>query len=526
VDIDKLVAQITQEVVESLKAAPASPSAAKSSASSAAGASSPTAAGGSGFAASGSPAAPVAAAAVASGPVLLIWSPHEASAPPEPFIKSFAAAGSRVSLAAPAELAPTSLPEGVAVVIKVKHPGDAPCPTEGTVVFPVFRLDHLAKLAGLVADSWEVALALEALCSGRRVVVYPGVTSANPALAAKINSLYQELRDMGIGVEGALSPPSDKPWTSRVGRGSGRMDESIAGLSVVGAAAVSLAPEGAPRSASAPQACDASKGECTGCGYCPQLISNKVGVVVNSGADRVGSTLGAIPATGELARYIDHTLLKPDATREQIVQLCEEARQYKFASVCINPGFVALCSSLLKGSGVKVCTVIGFPLGATTTVAKAMETRDAIANGAEEIDMVINVGALKAGQDELVRRDIQAVVEAAGGFIVKVILETALLTDDEKVRACQLAKAAGADFVKTSTGFGGGGATVHDIALMRRTVGEFMGVKASGGIRDFETAQEMIRAGATRIGASASVSIVKGPSGKKQASSGTDKKGY
>ncbi|MDQ7822125.1 MAG: deoxyribose-phosphate aldolase [Candidatus Eremiobacteraeota bacterium] len=215
----------------------------------------------------------------------------------------------------------------------------------------------------------------------------------------------------------------------------------------------------------------------------------------------------------ELALMIDHTLLKPDATREDVIKLCKEAKQYVFASVCVNPGYVKLSAECLKGSPVKVCTVIGFPLGATTSVTKAMETRDAIANGAEEIDMVINVGALKAGNYDLVEKDIEAVVEAASGYLVKVIIEAALLTDEEKVMACKLSKRAGADFVKTSTGFGPGGATAHDVELMRQTVGKYMGVKASGGIRDFATAQKMIKAGATRVGASASVAIVKGEAG-------------
>ncbi|MBC7084277.1 MAG: deoxyribose-phosphate aldolase [Firmicutes bacterium] len=213
----------------------------------------------------------------------------------------------------------------------------------------------------------------------------------------------------------------------------------------------------------------------------------------------------------DVAAMIDHTLLKPDATRDQIVKLCEEAKQYGFASVCVNPANVSLAASLLKGTPVKVCTVIGFPLGATTPTAKAIETRDAIANGATEVDMVINVGALKSGDYDLVKRDIEAVVEAARGkAIVKVILETALLTDEEKVKACLLAKMAGADFVKTSTGFGPGGATVEDVRLMRKVVGTDMGVKASGGIRNLESARKMIEAGASRIGASASVAIVKG----------------
>jgi deoxyribose-phosphate aldolase len=236
-----------------------------------------------------------------------------------------------------------------------------------------------------------------------------------------------------------------------------------------------------------------------------------VGALVSSGADRIGATVGASPGSGDLARLIDHTLLKPEATEPEIRRLCAEAKKHSFASVCVNPSWVALSSQLLAGTPVKVCTVIGFPLGATTPTAKAVETRDAIANGAAEIDMVINVGALKSGDDDLVCRDIEGVVGAArGSAIVKVILETALLTREEKIKACLLARRAGADFVKTSTGFSSGGATVEDIALMRETVGPAMGVKASGGIRDTATAAAMVAAGATRIGASASVAIVTG----------------
>ena len=212
----------------------------------------------------------------------------------------------------------------------------------------------------------------------------------------------------------------------------------------------------------------------------------------------------------ELARYIDHTLLKPEATPDQITKLCEEAKEYSFASVCVNPTNVALAAKLLKGSVVKVCTVIGFPLGANTSFVKAAETRDAVANGATEIDMVINVGALKAKNYDQVEKDIEAVVEAAGDNLVKVIIETCLLTDEEKVKACELSKKAGADFVKTSTGFNKSGATPEDIALMRKTVGEKMGVKASGGVRDTEAALAMIKNGATRIGASASIAILNG----------------
>ncbi|WP_119072734.1 deoxyribose-phosphate aldolase [Aggregatilinea lenta] len=213
----------------------------------------------------------------------------------------------------------------------------------------------------------------------------------------------------------------------------------------------------------------------------------------------------------QTARLIDHTLLKPEAIRAQIETLCDEARRYHFASVCINPSYVRLCAELLADvADVAVCTVIGFPLGATTPDAKAFEARQAIANGATEVDMVQNVGALKSGDLDLLRRDIAAVVEVAhaGNALCKVILETALLTDEEKVTACQIAQEVGADFVKTSTGFGSGGATEADIAVMRRTVGPVMGVKASGGVRTYADVQKMVAAGATRIGASAGVQIV------------------
>lgn len=215
-----------------------------------------------------------------------------------------------------------------------------------------------------------------------------------------------------------------------------------------------------------------------------------------------------------LASYIDHTLLKPDSTKSQIAKLVEEAKEHHFASVCVNPHWVVYCASELKDTPVKVCTVIGFPLGATTTNTKVFETKEAIGNGASEIDMVINVGELKAGNEAYVKADIKAVADAAKGkALTKVIIETALLTNDEKALACKLAKEAGADFVKTSTGFSGGGATVEDVKLMRETVGSEMGVKASGGVRDLEGMAAMIEAGATRIGASAGVEIVSGQEG-------------
>lgn len=216
--------------------------------------------------------------------------------------------------------------------------------------------------------------------------------------------------------------------------------------------------------------------------------------------------------TQNVTNMIDHTLLKANATKDEIVKLVEEAKKYSFASVCVNPTWVKISADMLKDTPeVKVCTVIGFPLGASTPETKAFETRNAIENGANEIDMVINIGALKDKQDDLVERDIKAVVEAAEGrALTKVIIETCLLTDEEKVRACELSVKAGADFVKTSTGFSTGGATVEDIRLMRETVGPDIGVKASGGVRSREDALAMIEAGATRIGASSGVSISKG----------------
>ena len=209
-----------------------------------------------------------------------------------------------------------------------------------------------------------------------------------------------------------------------------------------------------------------------------------------------------------IASMIDHTLLKPEATPAQVEKLCAEAAEYHFASVCVNPVYIPLAARLLKDTGVKVCCVVGFPLGAIAPEQKAAEAASCAAMGAEELDMVIHIGAAKAGDWALVQRDIEGVVKAAAGHTVKVIIETCLLTDEEKVKACEAAKAAGADFVKTSTGFSTGGATTHDIALMRKTVGPEMGVKASGGIRDYATAMAMIEAGANRIGASAGIEIV------------------
>ena len=244
----------------------------------------------------------------------------------------------------------------------------------------------------------------------------------------------------------------------------------------------------------------------------PEAVRN----VVANGADRVSFHGDASDVPMDLAKYIDHTLLKPEATAEQIDELCAEAREYQFASVCINPTWVKRAAENLRGTNVVTCTVIGFPLGASTTAIKAMEARRALREGAREVDMVLNVGALKSGEYDQVREDIAKVAEAAHevGGLCKVILETALLTDEEKVIASSLAKEAKADFVKTSTGFGSGGATVYDVALMRETVGPDMGVKASGGVRTLEDVEDMIAAGASRIAASAGVQIVSGDEGE------------
>jgi deoxyribose-phosphate aldolase len=249
---------------------------------------------------------------------------------------------------------------------------------------------------------------------------------------------------------------------------------------------------------------------CTDCHLCAQKCPERVRQVLDAGAARISARIGATVVPKDIVKFIDHTLLKPEATPAEIEKLCGEAKEHHFAAVCVNPPYVKQCAGQLRGTDVTVCAVIGFPLGAHTTETKVFETTQAVADGAREIDMVINIGALKAKQFVFVRDDIRAVCDAAhaGSAILKVIIEAALLTDDEKMRACELARDAGADFVKTSTGFGPGGATVHDVALMARTVGGQLGVKAAGGIRNYEQAQAMIAAGATRIGASAGVKIV------------------
>jgi deoxyribose-phosphate aldolase len=278
--------------------------------------------------------------------------------------------------------------------------------------------------------------------------------------------------------------------------------------------------------ASSGQSAHACTEACGFCQSCAEINPELCRSFISLGAERIMHRGSGELVPKDIAKYIDHTLLKPDATFDQVTKLCNEAREFGFASVCVNPCYVRHSAGLLRGSSVKVCTVIGFPLGANVTETKALEARRAIREGATEVDMVINVGALKSGRDELVYRDIRAVVEAAmdGGAICKVILETSLLNDDEKTRGCRAARRARADFVKTATGFGPGGATADDVALMSRAVsGTKMGVKASGGIRNLQDAQQMIRAGATRIGASAGVRIVKESQGVTVSEAGAGK---
>ena len=256
---------------------------------------------------------------------------------------------------------------------------------------------------------------------------------------------------------------------------------------------------------------DAAPGEdCAGCGACVVRRPWSVRASEQAGATRVGAMpgVGAVPA--DLAKLIDHTLLKPEATRDEVVKLCEEAKKHRFASVCVNTTWVPLCKALLAGSDVMVCAVVGFPLGAMAPTAKAYEAREAVRQGAKEIDMVINIGALKSRDYETVFEDICRVVKSSAPAGVKVILETSALDTEQKIIACSLSKLAGAAFVKTSTGFGKGGATVEDIQMMRRIVGSELGVKASGGVRTAEDAIKMAQAGANRLGASASVAIVTG----------------
>lgn len=261
--------------------------------------------------------------------------------------------------------------------------------------------------------------------------------------------------------------------------------------------------------------CSADKRNCVGCGWSVSRRPKDTRKIIDLGAARVTAKAGGLDpklVRSDLAGYIDHTLLKARTSRDELKALCSDAAKYKFASVCVNPANVSFCVRALRGSGVAVCTVVGFPLGATTGAAKAYEAKEAVRAGATEIDMVINIGALKSGDYATVLDDIRKVVGASKPAIVKVIIETGELTREEKIIACALSKVAGAAFVKTSTGFGPGGATAEDVALMKAVVGEELEVKASGGVRSAADVDQMIAAGATRIGASASVAIVKGAS--------------
>lgn len=389
------------------------------------------------------------------------------------------------------------------------------------LIVPSLSVNSMAKAAGLIADTFITRVLCHALGDGIKIRVsdesildagryFPG------GVARKIDRLRRELEDMGVVFERIpnIKINLDHKCLDCAAGNCASCTTCAAPKSTFKLSdppPISIKKEiSAKADVCSPESCSKSYGSCVS--YC----ATKVKEVIKAGAERVEKGLDSPIPGDELARYIDHTLLKANATREEIIKLCEEAREHTFASVCVNPSYVALAAKLLEGCPVKVCTVIGFPLGATSSFVKAMETRDCVANGATEIDMVINVGALKSKDYELVKNDIARVVEAAGGNTVKVILETSLLNDEEKVKACELSKLAGADFVKTSTGFSTGGATLEDICLMRQTVGPAMGVKASGGIRDTETALQMIELGATRIGASASVGIVRGekPAGK------------
>lgn len=294
--------------------------------------------------------------------------------------------------------------------------------------------------------------------------------------------------------------------------GTDSLDRLVDAITAKVAERLRLAPSGDPGSdPSTP--CNATQETCNACGFCSTRKEPVVERLIQFGAARVGQGPGGVRPKDNIARIIDHTLLKPDATYDDLRQVCDEARKWGFATVCVNAANIPIVAKLLEGSGVKPIAVVGFPLGAMTPQAKAFETREAVRSGAREIDMVINIGALKSKDYATVMTDICKVVEAAKPYPVKVILETGGLTYDEKVIGCALSKAAGAAFVKTSTGFGKGGATVEDIKLMRRIVGDDVGVKASGGVRDAETAWKMVEAGADRIGASASVAIVTGKKG-------------
>ena len=366
------------------------------------------------------------------------------------------------------------------------------------IVAPVITLNTLAKVVTLEGDNLVANVIIQALLRGKPVVMASDsiicceATNPPAGVRAKLDALYREAAQLGIAIVPAAQLAATYAAGGRPAAGSASVAAPAAGGTTI-------------------TVCSGDAASCSACGKCVVNLPQRVDSAISAGASRIGAGLGTgSGVTQNMARYIDHTLLKATATREEVLKLCAEAKQYTFASVCVNTHWVKLCAEQLAGTPVKVCTVVGFPLGAMSIAGKAAETMAAIADGAGEIDMVLNIGALKSGDLATVKQDIAAVVQAAQGRVTKVILETSLLTDKEKVIACQLSKEAGAHFVKTSTGFSTGGATIADIALMRQTVGPEMGVKASGGVRDREGAEDMIRAGATRIGASASIAIVQG----------------
>ena len=364
----------------------------------------------------------------------------------------------------------------------------------GGIIVPVLTLNGLSKIANMIADNPASNIILLAIREQKKIliardsVVCCGADEppATGFFMRKINEMISGIKNLGVKVTVAKN-------LSR---------EAVELFNIDKNRAIS-------NDADVTSICLTDKENCVECGLCVVKKEDDVKSIINAGASRISAKQikGKVP--DNLASYIDHTNLKAEATQEEIGKLCEEAKKFSFATVCINPANVRLAKQLLEGTDVGVTTVVGFPLGATTSLVKATEARDAIASGADEIDMVINVGALKSGNRTLVEEDIKAVREATRGKILKVILETALLSKEQIVQACEISKSQGADFVKTSTGFGPGGATVEDVALMRKTVGPSMGVKASGGIRTSEDVQGMIKAGASRIGASASVAIMK-----------------
>jgi deoxyribose-phosphate aldolase len=416
------------------------------------------------------------------------------------------------------------------------------------LVIPVLTLNGLSKIVNLMPDSLQINIAIGCLEKGIPVIIskdsifcscYPEPVINSP-LYRKVEQNIAELKSLGIIVSSGKKLVEDV--LRQCGMGEDIIKPSSAGKifddkKIINITSTTLGKDFVSENVNVTigssgkiftspvnkfggiisDICNAFKVgdsvECSSCGKCVERKKGSVSQVISAGADRIAAY--DIKEVGkEIAPLIDHTLLKANATQEEIVKLCEEAKKYGFASVCVNPAYVSLCKQLLGNSQVKVCTVIGFPLGATTPTVKAIETKEAIANGADEVDMVINIGALKSGNYKLVYDDIKSVRDASRGKILKVIIETAYLTKEEKIKACELSKEAGADFVKTSTGFGPSGATAEDIALMRAVVGPKLGVKASGGIRSLDDALKMVKAGATRVGASASVAIVKGEVGK------------